>query len=786
MSWYRRCVFPLLGLSLLAIPFYRILLYNDRVLLFRDLARDLLAQKAIWAESMRSGSGFPLWNHFALGGTSFYSMIVGSPLHPLNFLFLLVPQQEAARALSIYLWCHYLFFFGGAYLWLRSLRFDRPVSSLMAASLALSGFMLSVHSLGHLLAASAAVPWFFYFQGRFFKERLLLFLSLAGAAIAWPIYAGDPQFTYMLALISFFFFWKEKRLRHWCLLGVLALMAAAAQLLPTAVDIARSQRLEIDSSELTLFSFHPLRFFEIFYPLFFGNRYGAGEYWGEEYVNFFYKTPFIFSIYPGALSLFSLFFLPLFARRWWKQKARAPLLLLGGAAAGFFLTLGVFSPVPIYEWAAKFVPGFGLFRYPERMLFWPLLASWLLSAWIFQRMVRLPALLKIRPAWALLCFLGLSLLAYALSKKGAFELHLATQKAILESVIGLGALYGALLVVMRFRKSRALVFLLFLLAVVWDLARHQSQLVWDQSKHITNGDRYGLVRGIQDDLGRRKEEIRHGGSFRFGSENLEKFLFMAGKMDHTTSTSFSMFENLVPNVGGIFGIEDIAGYFSFIPANRLRFWSAAVRSDASGASDIRFYLDLMGTHYVPQRDRDQQLLFRVNDSAQPYLHIPGRVFPVADFEAALTNLRHPEFRANRDAIIAGSPDFTWVGFGYREQQEERGNFEITRRDGKRIEFEYLPAHDFKKAYLMVNESFDGNWKAYVNGASVPVFLANGWSMALRLEGIRAGKIFKISLRYENPLIFWGAVLTALWLAFTLLFAFFCISPFHWLKVRRIS
>src|SRR6185295_1233366 len=98
-----------------------------------------------------------------------------------------------------------------------------------------------------------------------------------------------------------------------------------------------------DATELTLFSFHPIRFLEIFFPFFFGNRYGGAEYWGGEYVNFSYKTPFIFSIYPGVLCLFALFFLPLFAQRWWRRKNGKPLLLLAVSAAGFFLTLGAFS-----------------------------------------------------------------------------------------------------------------------------------------------------------------------------------------------------------------------------------------------------------------------------------------------------------------------------------------------------------------------------------------------------------------------------------------------------------
>jgi hypothetical protein len=366
-----RFLWPLIGALLLCIPFYRILLYTDRALFFRDLARDLLVQKSIWAASIRAGDGIPFWNHFALGGTPFYSMIVGGPLNPLNALFLLFPQEEAPRALAFYLWVHYLLFYFGAYRLLRSYHCNRKLSALMACTLGASGYLLSVHSLGHLLSASVAVPWYFYFQRRYFSTNRILYLLLTSATIAWPIYGGDPQHTYMLALISGAAFLKRGKVKDWLLLGSLSFLFAAAQLLPTAVEILRSQRLDIKSEELLYFSFHPLRALEIFYPLFFGNRYGTHEYWGGDYVNFAYKNPFIFSIYPGVLGIIALLLFPLFLKNWWKRKSLELYLLLG-FGLGLLLSFGVFFPVPLYDWCARFIPMFGLFRYPERFLFWPM------------------------------------------------------------------------------------------------------------------------------------------------------------------------------------------------------------------------------------------------------------------------------------------------------------------------------------------------------------------------------------------------------------------------------
>ncbi len=752
-----RLLWLVLGACALFLPFHQ-LLYSDRALFFRDLSRDLLVQKSIWAEAVRAGEGIPLWNRFALGGTPFYTMIVGSPQHPLNFLFLLFSRDEAPRALAWYLWIHYLAFGAGACLLLRSFRLRWPVAVMMAVSAALSGFLLSAHSLGHLVASAVAVPWYFYFTRTYFRSARPLYLLAASAMIAWPIYAGDPQFTYVLAVISGYQFLRLRLWLPWLGLGALAFLASAAQLLPTAAEIMASERLQIETTELLYFSFHPSRLAELFFPLFFGNRYGVESFWGADLVNFHYKHPFIFSVYLGILSLFSLSLLPLLFRRGKIVRRALPLAAL--VLAGFFLGMGKFFPLPLYEEFSRWIPLFGLFRYPERFLFWPLFALWLLCSLALERGFRLPKIF-LSPVYV---FSFASALAVNAAAWWFLEVPGPAKDALFATLWKAGAFLIAAQVLPRMQRSSWLPLVCAVL-LVYELWAVQSRLIWFQSKHMADGNRYQLVSSIRGSLASRKAEIESGAAFRLGTEKLGRFEFNAARMDHTVATTFNLFDSLAANTAGFFGIEDVSGYFSFLPSSRLKFWKAMVRPD-SGGGDIRFYHDLLGVYYTPVRNPDdQRIRLEVNETALPYLYVPERVLFDDTFDSTLHTLRAGEFRPNRDAALTG------LAHEAVEQRGERGNFRILRRDSRALDFEFTPGPGPAKRYLVVSESFHRGWRAWASGVELPLWTANGWSMITELDKLEPGKAVTVEMRFQPPWLWPGLLLTASWWLIVILASF---------------
>ncbi len=739
MSFLRQLPFGI-GFLFLCIPFYRVLLFTDRVLLFRDLVRDFLPQKLLWAESWRNGIGIPFWNHFSFGGNPYWAMNVGSPLHPLNFLFVAFPPGDEARALSIFLFAHYFIFYWGSYRLARIYSLDRISAAIFAVSFTTGGYLLSIHSLGHLLVSLAAVPWFFVFFLRWTQRRSLLTLLPLGACLGWPIYGGDPQVSYLLTIFItgyFLFFAKigwPQRLLAIFLLGMSSLLFSAAQFLPTFELAMQSMRAKSEVEDLVLFSFHPIRLLEFIFPLFFGNRLGFETFWADAWINFPYKNPFVFSIYPGVFFLW-IFFTTLVSNR---KFSRLELGLL--ATMGFFLILsfGEFSFVPVYQWLALYFPAFPYFRYPERLTFWALLA---LFFFLLNRWPQIEASAVSRKAFYPLIFIFI-LTTIAIYRKD-IPISKFSSIGILSSAIGFGILLEWQ---NRFRKKKYY-HIGLLVVIALDLIWNQTYLVWDQNKHILDTQRYPLTMNILKDLEARKEKIKGGDRFRFSGELFFPLQHSNSYMDHLTSTTHGILDTLSPNSPTLFGIEDISGYFSFVRADRVEFWNKIIRN-----GDARVYFDLLGAYYIPKRGDYQIPVLEKNETAQPYLFAPEKVFfadPIEIYDVIYSG----NFRSFKDVVaISSDPNYS--------QKLEKGNFEILARNGRKIQFRYYPEEKSSKKFLQLNESFDRHWRASVNGVDTPVLLSNGWAMGIIVDS--HAPVLAVELSYESPWIFWGVLGTTLW------------------------
>lgn len=765
-----------LGLAFLCIPFYRVLFYSDRVLLFRDLVRDYLPQKILWANAFRAGDVFPYWNHFSFGGTPFWAMNVGSPLHPLNFLFLLFPQGEEARALVYFLFIHYCLFHWGCYRLFRKLQLQSWSATLFSLSLASSGLSLSLHSLGHVLVSMVTIPWFFYFYLRWIQKRdHNLSVFLLGASMAWPVYGGDPQIAYFLALFFLFslLFWTLKRREIWFhnlkfifLVGLSAILFSSAQLFPTAELALQSARTSVSISDLVLFSFHPIRILEFFFPLFFGNRLGFETYWAEQWVNFPYKNPFVFSVYPGIFIVWALI-----SSAFQKQRHTVTQWLLLSVSTFFLLmSFGDFSPLPIYHFFAQYLPLFPLFRYPERLLLWTIILFTIYAA------VRMPQAnwQPIPRKWLILFGLFCGLLAGTFFG-GWISVPLTATIGVFSTCLGLFAINE---IQIRW-KDKHILFLLIIGLIGIDLIWNQTYLVWDMNKHILDAERIPIVKKIQSDKETRSQEISAGASQRVSPDVFSPIKHANTYMDHVTSTTHGILDSVSPNVLTIYGLEDISGYFSLISSHRIDFWNQIL---AQG--DPRHYFDIMGAYYIPRRNLLQIPELGKNHTAQPYIFIPETVFSVKSTGEIFSTIRSSDFQTSRDIVIrsdlaersnANKPEgfnqSIWNRFRLNrmDQKFERGNIAIKKRDGKRIHFLHFNNEDSENEngkFLQLNESYDKHWKAKVNGEATQIFEANGWAMAIWLAPTNS-KSMEIEFEYKNPWISIGLWLTSIWF-----FAFF--------------
>ncbi len=238
-----------LGGSLLAgaVPLHQMLLHPNLLLLERDHILIWLPSKFLLAKGIKDEGAIPLWNHFSEGGMPFWADTNNSALFPLNLA--LLPFDSPFQGMIAFLFLTLMTSYLGALFFFRTLRLPWQLALVAAFLLPWSGVALSSLNLIHLLSSQAMAPFYFAFLLRWFRQGRMSDLIAASFFLGMPIYAGDPQISYVCGGISFAWF-CARRFIHRCgarkeLLGLgsmalSSLLLACAQLLPS-IDMA-SQR----------------------------------------------------------------------------------------------------------------------------------------------------------------------------------------------------------------------------------------------------------------------------------------------------------------------------------------------------------------------------------------------------------------------------------------------------------------------------------------------------------------------------------------------------------------
>jgi hypothetical protein len=294
----------------------------------------------------------PLWNPDLFMGAPFLANSQAGVLYPLNWLLWLGFDTPTAASLAIVL--HLWLAAGLTYGFARSgLGLHRPPAWTAAVLYALGGYLTAQAEHVNQLQGLAWLPAVFWLLacGKRPTRPLLL-----GVILAVQVLAGHTQAVFITGVGGLIFamgrLWRKpgrpadawSALTHLILGGVLAVLLAAAQLLPTLELTRLSVRGGgLPLSEALSFSLHPLLAGRALLP-------GVGETIFSEYVAFL------------PLSALLLALIGAWAGR--RRPTVVALALVG--AAGLFFAFGAANP--IYVLMVKVIPGFGLFRAPARWL----------------------------------------------------------------------------------------------------------------------------------------------------------------------------------------------------------------------------------------------------------------------------------------------------------------------------------------------------------------------------------------------------------------------------------
>lgn len=362
-------VFLFLSLACVGLFFHQPLT-RELTFFFRDLFHWTYPVKQFFVEEVTSGR-VPLWNPYLNKGIPYAANPASSIYYPLNILFLFLPFPVA---LKYFLILHYLLLAVFTYLFLRNLELSAPASQIGALTFALSGYVLFLHSQSVFLQSAIWLPLnLFLFSRSLSPHGHNRWIILTAAGIALQFIAGNPQ-DVLISLLCMLALGLQRIvssrtarcaqtkafLKSFVGAGALSAGLAAVQFLP-AVELARlsTRASGLPFSEAVYYSFHPFRLIEFLLPLPFGTLFPHKTYWGQFLINSCFNIPWTLHAYLGIVPVF--FVLLALARN--RRAHRVSAFL-----AALFLVLSFGKYTPVFGYFFHTIPGFSLFRYPEKYL----------------------------------------------------------------------------------------------------------------------------------------------------------------------------------------------------------------------------------------------------------------------------------------------------------------------------------------------------------------------------------------------------------------------------------
>lgn len=310
----------------------------------------------------------PLWNPLLGYGAPLIANYQSAVFYPPNWALLVtgVPLGQTMLVM-LHLWWAGV----GMVLLLQSLKRNLTAQVIGGLAFSMSGYLVARSGFLSINAAAAWLPWLVLMVRRLFEvlesnrssARVARQAVLLGTGFAMQWLAGHAQtawysFLLVAAWISWELFARKRRaaaVLPWLTVsGLVGLVLAAVQLLPTAEYLLHSQRAgAVDRTLAMTYSFWPWRLVGFLAPGLFGSPV-SGDYWG--YGNFWEDAvyigvlPFLLAVYAAVRAL---------------RRGQGPVRMLGliGGAA-FLLALG--KNTPIFPLLYEYIPSFSLFQAPTR------------------------------------------------------------------------------------------------------------------------------------------------------------------------------------------------------------------------------------------------------------------------------------------------------------------------------------------------------------------------------------------------------------------------------------
>ena len=339
-----------------------------------------------------TNSRFPLWEPNLSLGFPIAAEGQSGPFYPLNILLSFI-SPESSLQLSIIL--IFLTSLTGMYLYCRSLNFSKTESLYASVVFSFSAFFITRVKHINLIGVSSYLPFLFLFIRKFFLKRSFIFILLTGIVIALQFLLGHPQMTFycIFAAVLYAAFEGYQTFRtkkdtsiipntvlFLFLSFAVAFLLSAVQILPTLEFIQLTSRQEFHILDAGAYPFKLKNLIGFVSPYGAGNP-ASGSYQANiAYDGIFWEN----AVYIGLLGIIFAVFGIYSAIK----KPRPPEFLFSIFLSLFSLLVMLGASSPVFSFLWNNIPGFTLFRFPNRFNLFLIFSLSILSARGLQEAVK--------------------------------------------------------------------------------------------------------------------------------------------------------------------------------------------------------------------------------------------------------------------------------------------------------------------------------------------------------------------------------------------------------------
>jgi len=716
-----------------------------------------------WMSELAAGR-FPWWNPHILGGVPFAADINHGIFYPPNWILLTTDSATGLRLLVI---LHAALGIGGMYLFARSQEIDVPAALWAGVAFGLSEMFLPLSNHVVMLESMSWMGFALWLGARLVQNTAAKDAGLLALVLALSALAGDVHATYIIAIACGVVILGGmggrlvgRRVREAFRVGALGIsglaggaLLGAVGLLPAAQFVMQSSRAQGDVGYAGYHSLDPKAAVGVFLPNFWG-AVSEGSVW-----NFRADDAVFLGAVVIALAAYAL-------RK--PAKAAIPAALV---VTGIVLSMGEWSPV----WTAvrEILPGFKVFRQPREYFIIGGAGFLILAAHTLQDIshskaggrrglwklgLAAGAIILCMGAWGVvLSKVGagrvISLLGGGFEKAGKEVAQLMVFSCGRTLVVAGLVAAGVSLRKLGLVAGRSVAGAIAALVIVeygmtsWgSIVFGPAQLCTGRggvASHIREEARGGYVR-IASEAEGFGEYFEAYGSRRLGGR--------LGGEKSDLPTLFKVKSCLVDNEGMYAALPSALGYSTFIPKRYAALWEAA---GGRKASPVR----LRATTGVNYGLLEVNFLLKASqnwDECRPYaIGAGGGIrmcydwIPAASFDEARSALAVAQGRAAAAPVVEGAPATARKAGA----AEVRHSVEAVRRGTSSVAVRVFT--DAPGILYLAECNFPG-WKAYDNGAEIPIYNAN---LAFKAVYLTAGR-HDVEFRFRPKVFYLGAAITA--------------------------